>query len=89
MIFCSPLYLADKNGFLAKKVVALPVYKDTIHLVEIAEVIMIKKFEMCLVVLEKPFWKVGWAGVTYVNNIKEMEEENLKTINHPERRRNA
>ena len=50
----------------------LPVYKKGIQKIAVSHVIMVLKYNFCLVVLESPFWKVGWAGISYVSAFEEL-----------------
>ena len=36
-----------------------------------------------MAVVEVPFWKAGWAGVSQVKNIEELQAADLKLVNHP------
>lgn len=47
---------------------------------------MVERLNVCLLLLEEPFWKVGWAGITYIKSIEDLRKEKLKIVNHPERK---
>lgn len=36
---------------------------------KVVDAIMIKEEQLCLLVLEKPFLKVGWMGISYVGSL--------------------
>jgi len=41
--------------------------------IKIIDAIPIKSERVCLLVLDKPYLKVGWMGVSYVNSISEIK----------------
>ena len=85
MLLASPLFLCDSDGMLDKKLKVIPCYQSETQTIAIKDVIVIQKNDVCLLVLEEPYWRVGWAGISYINSIEDLQSEELRIINHPTR----
>lgn len=51
----------------------------------IKDAIVIDQNDVCLLTLEEPYWRVGWAGISYISSIEDLRPEKLKIVNHPEK----
>lgn len=69
MLIASPLYLCDRDGRLEKKLKVMPVNKGVVESLHVNDAIVIVKDDVCLLTLEEPYWKVGWAGISFINSI--------------------
>ena len=69
MLIASPLYLCNKDGVLEKKLKVMPVFRQEIQNIPIVSSINIQNNDVCLLTIEEPYWKVGWAGISFINSI--------------------
>ena len=54
---------------------------------EVRDLIHLDAHHVVLLILKEPLWELGWAGITYLSDPKEIETGAYKLVNHPERKR--
>lgn len=70
MAIGTPLHIVNHaTGVLTKKAEVLPVYKNLMYPTNVRDVIVIRRENIALIVLQTPFWRAGWAGLSFVKDI--------------------
>lgn len=68
MAICVPIYLLDNNEKFDKECEILPVFKDIQEHIQIKDAVVLNGQNISLIILEKPYWRGGWAGISYIKD---------------------
>jgi hypothetical protein len=86
MAICSPLDILSSHKEFDKECEILPSFKNNEVAIPIKQVIALNgEQHLCLLVLEKPYWKAGWAGVSFVKEDEKFHFLDMRIVYHPDK----
>ena len=83
MAVASPIYICRKDATFYRSCRVRGLNKDSDVFVEVKDIIHLDAHHVVLLVLKEPLWELGWAGIAYLKDPKEIESGAYKLVNHP------
>ena len=86
MAIASPIFICRQDSTFYRSCRVRGMSKDKDVYAQVEDIIHLDAHHVVFLILREPLWQLGWAGLTYLSDPKQIESGVYKLINHPERK---